>query len=411
MTAVSKSTLTPIDEALAQILQTIAPITGTETVALECALHRVLAKAVRAQVDVPGYDNSAMDGYALNSVSLSDGRQPMRVSQRVPAGSIPEALEADTVARIFTGAPLPPGADAVVMQENCRREGDELYVCESVHAGKNVRRAGADVAKGVVLFSAGHRLRAPDIGMLAGAGLEHLPVRRNLRVALLTTGDELIRPGQPLPPGKIYNSNFYTLSALLQGLGHSVLDCGIVADTLEETERVLLKAAASADCVISSGGVSAGEEDHVRIALERIGKLSLWKLAIKPGKPFAYGEVGGKPFFGLPGNPVSAFVNFALLVRPCLEHMMGTSGLNRAQWHLPAAFDLPQSGVRQEYLRVCYHKDEKGDLTLRLAGDQSSGVLSSVCYADGLAVVPPYTAVSVGERLRFLPLNEIVGQV
>lgn len=405
------SALTSIDTALAQLLSRMAAVTDREEVALPQALHRVLAETINAAIDVPGHANSAMDGYAVNSQTLARGQYRLRVTQRIPAGKVGQALEIGSAARIFTGAPIPPGADAVVMQENCSVEGDEIVVMQAVEAGENVRRAGSDVERGTLLFEAGHRLRAPDIGVLAGVGRETVVVCRPLRVALLTTGDELVRPGEPLQHGQIYNSNFYMLSTLVQGLGHDVVDCGIVADSLDSTVQALLAAAASADCIISSGGVSAGEEDHVRTALESIGELSLWKLAIKPGKPFAFGQLKGKPFFGLPGNPVSAFVTFALLVRPCLQRLAGARDQAPLQLQLTADFELPVSGVRQEYLRVCCATDAQGETVLRLAGSQSSGVLSSVSHADGLAIVPPLSAVQRGDKLRFMPLSEIVGQV
>ncbi len=340
MTTAPGARLTPVDEALTRLLADMAVVAGTETVAIKRSLNRVLAEAVDAPISVPGYDNSGMDGYALDSTAPQD--VPLRVSQRIAAGSEGEALAKGTVARIFTGAPLPPGADAVVMQENCVRDGDELRILQRVAAGENVRRAGSDVQRGARLFEAGHRLRAPDVGMLAGVGMAWVEVRAPLRVALLTTGNELVRPGQVLAPGQIYNSNFYTLRALLRSLGHEILDCGIVPDSLAATEEALRAAAENTDCIISSGGVSAGEEDHVRHALERAGELTLWKLAIKPGKPFACGRIAGKPFFGLPGNPVSAIVNFALIVKPCLERLGGVRVEPPIPWKLPAGFTLPE---------------------------------------------------------------------
>jgi len=401
--------LTSVEDALTRLLADMAVVAGTETVAIKRSLNRVLAQAVDAPISVPGYDNSGMDGYALDSASPQD--VPLRVSQRIAAGAEGEALAKGTVARIFTGAPLPPGADAVVMQENCVREGDELRILQHVEAGENVRRAGSDVQRGARLFEAGHRLRAPDVGMLAGVGMAWVEVRAPLRVALLTTGNELVRPGQLLAPGQIYNSNFYTLRALLRSLGHEILDCGIVPDSLAATEEALRAAAENTDCIISSGGVSAGEEDHVRHALERAGELTLWKLAIKPGKPFACGRIAGKPFFGLPGNPVSAIVNFALIVRPCLERLGGARVEAPIPWKLPAGFALPESGVRQEYLRVRVDRQAQGMPALQLTGNQGSGILSSVSHCDGLGVVPPHTAVAVGDWLRFIPLSEIVGPV
>lgn len=405
------ATLTPIDEALAQLSATMSCVAASETVPLLAARQRILCAPVVAPLAVPGYDNSAMDGYAVNTRDLLRGQTRFSVSQRIPAGSVGLALAEGTLARIFTGAPLPSGADAVIMQENCRLVDGIVLVEKAVQAGENVRRAGADVQLGETLFTQGHRLSAPDIGMLASVGIVEIAVRRPLRVAILTTGDELVRPGQVLRAGQIYNSNYYTVCSLVQGLGHEVIDCGIVADGLIETEQALREAAESADCIISSGGVSVGEEDHVRAALQRCGELSFWKLAIKPGKPFAFGSIAGTPFFGLPGNPVSAFVNFVLIVRPCLQLLAGALERPAIPWRLASGFSLRCTGGRQEYLRVRCVADRVHGAVLHLAGDQSSGVLSSVSHSDGLAIIPPNTAVERGDLLRFLPLSEIVGQV
>ena len=405
------SSLTPIDKALAQLLSGLDTVAATETVVLADALGRVVVSDQTSAIDVPGFAVSAMDGYAVATADLLAEQRRFAISQRIPAGRVGSRLAAGSVARIFTGAPLPPGADAVVMQENTRLDGEELEVLQAVVAGENVRPVGDDVRHGSLLVEAGQRLRAPDIGMLAGSGISTIEVRKPLRVAILTTGDELVRPGKTLQPGQIYNSNFYLLDALLRGLGHRVEDCGIVEDTLPATEAALLRAAENADCIISSGGVSAGEEDHVRMALEKVGRLALWKLAIKPGKPFAFGQVGSTPFFGLPGNPVSAFVTYALLVRPALDRLAGALPTRHLPLWLPVDFDIARGGARQQYVRVrCSNEGESGPV-MHLAGNQSSGVLSAVRGADGLAVVPVGATVRRGDRLRFIPLSEIVGQV
>lgn len=400
------SSLLPVEQALAILLAEARTRVTGETVTLAQAGDRVLLNDVRSACDVPPWHNSAMDGYAVNSESLRSGT-PLIISQRIPAGLAPEALAPGTVARIFTGAPLPEGADAVVMQENCQQQGEHVIVNKLVVAGENVRRQGADVARGSALLHAGHRLRPQDIGLLAATGHALVAVGKRPRVALITTGDELVEPGQALQPGQIYNSNFYTLAALLRGLGIEPIDGGRVPDSLPETEAALRRLAQQADCIITSGGVSAGEEDHVRVALQRCGELALWKLALKPGKPFAFGRIGRSLLFGLPGNPVSAFVTFVLLVRPALLAMMGASDNSQSGRCERAGFSLPRSGERQAYLRVCL-QDTDGQRHLQLLPDQSSGVLSSVTYADGLAVIPAFTAVDVGDQLRFLAFSDIV---
>jgi molybdopterin molybdotransferase len=329
------------------------------------------------------------------------------VTQRIPAGCVGETLNAGEAARIFTGAPLPPGADAVVMQENTQQQADRVLILRSALAGENSRPAGEDIAIGTQVFALGDRLKAQDIGVLASLGATQVQVRRRLRIALLTTGDELVSPGEGLGPGQIYNSNYYTLLALLNALGAEVLDVGAVEDNLATTVSALEKVADSVDCILSTGGVSVGEEDHVRSAVELLGSIDLWRLAIKPGKPFASGKVKNSIFFGLPGNPVSAFVTFVVLVRPSLLKLLGCSRIDHQSYFLQAGFSAPVSGNRQEYLRVVID-NSSGESKLLPFANQSSGVSASLSFADGLAIVPANTAVAQGDTLRFIPFSELL---
>jgi molybdopterin molybdotransferase len=406
--------LIPVEQALEHLLISLVDKVSAQTVNLQHADGRVLLDDVYAACDVPPCDNSAMDGYALNS-RLQQPGQLFSVSARIPAGCAPGGLIPGTVARIFTGAPVPKGADAVIMQENCEASTAGVVIRQAVVAGENIRKQGADVRAGSLLFSAGHRLRPADLGVLAATGVASVRVGKRPVVALFSTGNELVEPGQALAPGQIYNSNVFVVRALLQRLGLQVIDLGIVGDTRAATEQMLLKAAELADCIISTGGVSAGEEDHVRAALQHLGELELWRLALKPGKPFAFGRLHNSVFFGLPGNPVSAFVTLLILVRPALLAMMGARECSLQEIQLPAGFDAPASGTRQEYLRVRLMRPQldsgiQADVLPMLVplSDQSSGVLSSVVVADGLAIVPPFTAISSGQLLRFLPFGDIV---
>ncbi|MCH7816928.1 MAG: molybdopterin molybdotransferase MoeA [Proteobacteria bacterium] len=404
----SKSALTPIDVALETLTPTLPRIEGQEAVALRAANGRILAQVCIAEISVPPHDNSAMDGYAVHADDVRQPQITLPVTQRIAAGQLGKPLAEGEAARIFTGAPLPPGADAVVIQENCEAIGDDVTILQSVASGDNVRRAGEDVKPGAVLFQPGHRLRAQDVGLLASAGITRIPVRRKLKVALMTTGDELVSPGIDLQPGQIYNSNFYMLSALLESLGAEVLDLGVIADNFEATRKALENAAASADCIISTGGVSVGEEDYVKAAVAAQGHLQIWKLAIKPGKPLACGNVHGTQFFGLPGNPVSAFVTFTLVVRPCLLTMLGCTNPFPQTFMLAAGFECPRSGERQQYLRASLDRDATGTSTLLPYANQSSGVGASLSGADGLAIIPPYTAVAVGDQIEYLPFSELL---
>ncbi|CAN0134412.1 unnamed protein product [Discosporangium mesarthrocarpum] len=400
--------LTPIDDALAKVLGGIACLRETEELPLLAARGRVLAADVHSGLNVPPHDNSAMDGYAVRAADIRAVPIELPVSQRIAAGQAGTPLAEGTAARIFTGAPLPAGADAVVMQENTEPGDERVRILHSAVAGENLRAAGEDICNGARLFAAGHRLQPQDIGLLAAAGIDRVSVARAPRVGLLTTGDELVQPGTKLQPGQIYNANAFALSALLEGFGAQVKDYGIVRDSREATRALLLEAAADCDCVVSTGGVSVGEEDHVKSAVQATGHLDLWKLAIKPGKPFASGKLAERQFFGLPGNPVSAFVTCLLLVRPALLAMQGCNQLAPPSGVVQAGFSQSRSGDRQEYLRVTYRQTDGLAPEVIPYDNQSSGVSASLSAADGLAIIPAHTAVNRGDRLRFLPFLGIL---
>lgn len=400
--------LMPIDAALVKVLAGISRLEDDEQLPLSRARGRVLAADVVAERNVPPHDNSAMDGYAVRATDTRAASIELPINQRIAAGQVGKPLAQGTVARIFTGAPLPAGADAVVMQENTESSPSSVRILQAAEPGENLRAAGEDISVGARLFAAGHRLQPQDLGLLASAGIEAVNLVRAPRVALLTTGDELVQPGTPLRPGQIYNANAFALTALLEGFGAQVKDFGIVRDSRSATRDLLTEAAAHCDCVVSTGGVSVGEEDHVKSAVEETGHLDLWKLAIKPGKPFASGKLAGKQFFGLPGNPVSAFVTALLLVRPALLAMQGCQPLAPPSTVVQAGFSLPESGDRQEYLRVTLQQDDVMAPQVIPYDNQSSGVSASLSAADGLAIIPAHTAVNKGDRLRFLPFLGIL---
>jgi len=404
-----KADLLSMDDALDHMLRAARPVTEVEHVLSSTALGRVLAESQVSAIAVPPLDNSAMDGYAVRAAELNAGGDTrLPVSQRIAAGSVGEALAVGTAARIFTGAPIPPGADAVVMQEHTTAQGSEVVIHKSVAAGTNVRRAGEDIAVGATVLAAGTRLAAQHLGLAASIGIARLPVYRRLRVATFFTGDELVAPGEPLGPGQIYNSNRYTLNGLLQALGCEVLDLGTVPDDLEATVGVLDEAARHADLVVTSGGMSVGEEDYVKAAVERRGKLDMWRIAVKPGKPLAFGQVGKAAFIGLPGNPVSVFVTFCLFARPFVLRMQGAAEVAPLSYWIEADFDWLRPDPRREFLRARLNRDGSGKTSATLFPHQGSGVLTSTVWGDGLVDVPPGSAIARGQWVRFLPFAELV---
>jgi molybdopterin molybdotransferase len=401
------STLLTLDEALARLLGAVQPLADIETVSTFDALGRVLAADVRSLVDVPTADNSAMDGYALRSADVPTSATVLPVSQRIPAGAVGTALQPGTAARIFTGALVPEAADAVVMQEQCEALDGAVRVNAVPKPGQSIRRRGEDLSRDAIALARGTRLTPQALGLAATAGAATLEVVRRPRVALFSTGDELAMPGDALKPGAIYNSNRFTLRALIQSLGCECTDFGIVPDQLAATRDALRRAAQGHDVIVTSGGVSVGEEDHLRPAVQAEGALDLWQIAIKPGKPLAFGSVrktdGGNAWFvGLPGNPVSSFITFLLAVRPVLLHLQGASALHPRGVPMRADFDWLRADNRREFLRVRRNAQDGLDLF----SNQGSGVLTSTVWADGLVDNTPQTSIRTGDSVRFIALAE-----
>ena len=395
--------LLSVDDALTQLLAGARPVTEIEQVLTLDAAGRVLAQAQSSTMDVPPMDNSAMDGYAVRLSDLSSFEKKLKVTQRIPAGSVGKPLEPGTAARIFTGAPVPPGADAVVMQEHCSLSGDVVSIKESPREGEWIRRTGSDIRNGGLVLAAGRRLLPQDTGLAASVGIKALPVYCKVRLGLFFTGDELVMPGAPLPPGRIYNSNRFTLNGLAAAFGCEVRDYGIVPDRLDKTREVLRRAAGENDIIVTSGGVSVGDEDHVKPAVEAEGSLLMWKIAMKPGRPLAFGRVNAAAFIGLPGNPVSSFVTFLIFVRPFLLRTQGIVEVAPRAIECRADFDWPSPDARREFLRVKWNA--QGGLDLYPT--QDSAVLTSTAWADGLLDNPPAKAIRRGELVRFLPYSEL----
>ena len=409
----ARAPLKPLDEALAELLAQAAPLAGTDTVNTFDADGRVLAQAATSPLQVPPNDNSSMDGYAVRCADVPAAGVELPVAQRIPAGAFGVPLAAGTAARIFTGAPVPEGADAIVMQEDCEAlDGDRVRVNAVPAQGQWIRRAGEDITRGAEVLAAGTRLTPAELGLAASIGLGTLQVARRPRVALFSTGDELVMPGDVPPaqmkPGAIYNSNRFFLRAMLLRLGCEVTDFGIVPDRRDATIDALRAASSAHDLILTSGGVSVGEEDHIKPAVERLGTLQLWQIAMKPGKPFAYGQIphegGSAHFMGLPGNPVSSFVTFGLLVRPFLLRLQGVRDVAPKAIAATAGFDWPRADKRREFLRV----RQGADGTLELFPNQSSGVLTSAAWADGVVDNPAGQTIARGDTVRFLPFAELL---
>jgi molybdopterin molybdotransferase len=397
--------LLTVDEALEVLLAGARPVAEVEAVPTLDAGGRVLARAQVSTMDVPPMDNSAMDGYAVRSADVPAPDTRLKVAQRIQAGATGQALAPGTAARIFTGAPIPPGADAIVMQEFCAADDGHVVIKKVPEKDAWVRRRASDIARGAQVLAAGIRLRPQDTGLAASVGIKTLPLRRRVRMGLFFTGDELVMPGDPLPPGRIYNSNRFTLNGLAQVFGCEVRDYGIVPDSLEATRAVLKQAAAECDVIVTSGGVSVGDADFVKPAVEAEGSLLMWKIAMKPGRPLAFGRVGEAAFIGLPGNPVSSFVTFLIFVRPFL---LKTQGIATVAPHAIAAradFDWAEPDARREFLRVKWNA-EGG---LEIYPTQDSAVMTSTAWADGLVDNPPNHAIRRGDTVRFLPYSELYG--
>ncbi len=390
-----------VSDAIAQLVAAAPRPPESEPVPLCDAVGRVLAAPVESTIDVPPAANSAMDGYAIRAADWTGPDSPMPVGARLAAGQAPGTHAPGTLTRIFTGAELPAGADAIVMQENTRTDDHGTRVTKRPRTGDHVRPRGQDIGRGDRILDAGHRLRAQDIGLVASVGIAEVPVHRRLRVAVVSNGDELVEPGRPTAPGQIYNSNRYLLGSLLQGWGFEFVDAGIAADRPDAIAAQFSRAAESADVVLSCGGVSVGEEDHVKGVVESLGRLDLWKIAMKPGKPLAFGVVGETPFIGLPGNPASALVTALIVARPFLLACQGAAATVPQPFAIPAAFRAP-AGERQ-----VYHRARRGAQGLETYPNPSSGVLRSTAWAQGLAIQPPGKAIAPGDPVDFLPWSAL----
>lgn len=398
------------DETLYALLNDVQVTRQTETINVADGLYRILAEDIVSSVNVPPHDNSQMDGYALHSFDLEHA-DTFPVSQRIAAGEVGKELDNCTVARIFTGAPIPQGANQVVMQEDTEEVDGQIRIKVKANPNENIRQKGEDIQVGQTILKTGTRLRPQELGLISSIGIGEIKVYQPIKIATFTTGDELLEPGEAPQEGKIYNANRYTLSGLIPQLGFELIDLGRVKDTLEATVDAIQKAAEQADVVMTTGGVSVGEEDHIKPAIEQLGKLYTWKVKMKPGKPLAYGKVdsgkGTVPFFGLPGNPVSAFATFKLFARPYLMKMQGAEQIKTNPIWLAADFDWPKANFRRDFLRARI-TNKRQESVIEIYPQQGSGVLMSASWAEGFVVIPEDTTIAKGDKVAFYPFSTFV---
>jgi len=398
------------DDALTLLFDSAIVSTQTEISSLDSSIGRILAQDICSNINVPGFDNSSMDGYtiALDENNTSMTNQSFDVVDRITAGSTGNELKRGNAARIFTGAPIPPGANTVVMQEECQAsdDGSQITIKRAINLKENIRPTGNDILKNDVILSAGKKIEPQDIALAASVGIAELEVFKKLKAGVFFTGDELVEPGKPLTPGKIYNSNRYALVALLNKAGCDVINLGNIKDNLDSTCNALERLSSECDLIITSGGVSVGEEDHVKPAVEKLGKLSLWRIKMKPGKPLAYGQVRNIPFIGLPGNPVSSFVTYCIFALPFIKKMQGNSNFKTETIKVKANFDCKRAKPRREFARV--RIDYSSEIPLaNLYPKQGSDVMSSIVWADGFIEIPENTTFENGTILNYYPLTEL----
>ena len=408
--AMFSDSLMSADDALSFLIDSASVTAMTEAVSLDDSLGRILASDIHSTINVPGFDNSAMDGYtiALNETQVAQENLSFDVVDRIAAGSTGNDLKIGNAARIFTGAPIPNGANTVVMQEECTLSEDksQITVKRAINLNENIRPTGNDILKDNVILSSGRQIKPQDISLAASVGVGELVVFKKIKVGVFFTGDELVEPGNPLTPGKIYNSNRYALVALLKQVGCDVINLGNIEDKLDATCEALEALESQCDLIMTTGGVSVGEEDHVKPAVEKLGELNLWKIRMKPGKPLAYGKVKQTPFIGLPGNPVSSFVTFCIFSLPFIKKMQGNSNYESKILKVKTNFDCKRAKPRREYARVRIDHSTETPLA-NLFPKQGSDVMSSVVWADGIIEIPENTTFETGTILNYYSMSEL----